>query len=71
MRGGPLASIRRRGCPGIKHHDIIKLYNDAAGYCVLQWFRKGTIGIIHSYASSANYDPLEPGKPDSIDRVGV
>jgi trimethylamine-N-oxide reductase (cytochrome c) len=27
-------------------------------------------GIVHGYASSAKYDPLEPGKPNSIDRGG-
>jgi len=27
-------------------------------------------GIIHTYQAGAKYDPLEPGKPGSIDRGG-
>jgi anaerobic selenocysteine-containing dehydrogenase len=27
-------------------------------------------GIVHSYASSSKYDPLERGKPYSVDRGG-
>jgi anaerobic selenocysteine-containing dehydrogenase len=27
-------------------------------------------GTIHSYASSAMYDPLQPGEADSMDRGG-
>jgi anaerobic selenocysteine-containing dehydrogenase len=27
-------------------------------------------GVIHSYASAALYDPLEPGKAGSIDKGG-
>jgi anaerobic selenocysteine-containing dehydrogenase len=27
-------------------------------------------GIVHSYASAARYDPLEPGKPMSVDKGG-
>jgi len=56
---------------GIKNDDIIKLYNDRCGVlCIAVVSERVPPGIIHSYASSANYDPLEPGKPDSIDRGG-
>ena len=56
---------------GIKNNDIIKLYNDrGAVLCIAVITERVLPGIIHSYASSANYDPLEPGNPKSIDRGG-
>jgi molybdopterin guanine dinucleotide-containing S/N-oxide reductase-like protein len=56
---------------GIKNDDIIKLYNDRCGVlCIAVVSERVPQGIIHSYASSANYDPLEPGNPTSIDRGG-
>jgi trimethylamine-N-oxide reductase (cytochrome c) len=56
---------------GIKNNDIIKLYNDrGAVLCIAVVTERVLPGIIHSYASSANYDPLEPGKAKSIDRGG-
>ena len=51
--------------------DIIKMYNDRGAVLgiarVTETMRPG---VIHSYASSSKYDPLEPGKPGSIDRAG-
>ena len=56
---------------GIRNNDIIKLYNDrGAVLCIAVITERVLPGIIHSYASSANYDPLEPGKATSIDRGG-
>jgi len=56
---------------GIRNNDIIKLYNDRATVlCIAVITERVLPGIIHSYASSANYDPLEPGKATSIDRGG-
>jgi trimethylamine-N-oxide reductase (cytochrome c) len=55
----------------IKDGDIVKLYNDRGGVlCIAVVTERVPAGIIHSYASSAVYDPLEPGNPDSIDRGG-
>jgi trimethylamine-N-oxide reductase (cytochrome c) len=59
------------GKRGIKNGDIIKLYNDrGAVLCIAVITERIMPGIVHSYASSANYDPLEPGKASSIDRGG-
>jgi trimethylamine-N-oxide reductase (cytochrome c) len=56
---------------GIKDGDIVKLYNDrGAVLCIAQVTERIKPGIVHSYASSAKYDPLEPGKPGSVDRGG-
>jgi len=56
---------------GIKNGDIIKLYNDrGAVLCIAVITERIMPGIVHSYTSSANYDPLEPGKASSIDRGG-
>jgi trimethylamine-N-oxide reductase (cytochrome c) len=56
---------------GIKEGDIVKLYNDRGGVlCIAVVTERVPAGIIHSYASSAVYDPLEPGNPQSIDRGG-
>jgi len=56
---------------GIKNGDIVKLYNDrGATLCIACVTERIRPGIIHSYASSAKYDPLEPGKPDSVDKGG-
>jgi molybdopterin guanine dinucleotide-containing S/N-oxide reductase-like protein len=55
----------------IRNGDIIKLYNDRGGVlCIAVVTERVMPGIVHSYASSANYDPLEPGKANSIDRGG-
>jgi molybdopterin guanine dinucleotide-containing S/N-oxide reductase-like protein len=56
---------------GINNHDIVRLYNDRASVlCIAVVTGRVRPGVIHSYASSALYDPLRPGDPDSIDRGG-
>jgi molybdopterin guanine dinucleotide-containing S/N-oxide reductase-like protein len=56
---------------GIKHDDIVKVYNDrGAVLCIAQVTERVRPGLVHSYESSARYDPLEPGKAGSIDRGG-
>ena len=56
---------------GIKHGDIIKVYNDRGAILGVAWcterMKKGNIMV---YEGSAKYDPLEPGKPGSVDRGG-
>jgi anaerobic selenocysteine-containing dehydrogenase len=55
----------------IRHGDIIKMYNDRGtvlGIATLTERIKP--GVIHSYTSSSNYDPLEKGNPASIDKGG-
>ncbi|MBW2138516.1 MAG: molybdopterin-dependent oxidoreductase [Deltaproteobacteria bacterium] len=56
---------------GIGEGDIVRLFNDrGAVLCIATLTERVRPGIVHSYASSAKYDPLDPGKPDSIDRGG-
>lgn len=56
---------------GIKQGDIVKLYNDRGGVLgIADVTQRVRPGLIHSYESSANYDPLEPGKAGSIDKGG-
>lgn len=56
---------------GVKNGEIVKLYNDRGAIIgVAQLTERVRPGIIHSWASSAKYDPLEPGKPGSIDKGG-
>ena len=56
---------------GIQNNDTVRLYNDRGSVlCVAVITERVKPGVIHSYASSAKYDPLEPGKPDSTDRGG-
>jgi molybdopterin guanine dinucleotide-containing S/N-oxide reductase-like protein len=56
---------------GILNEDIVKLYNDrAAVLCIAVITERVPAGIVHSYGSSANYDPIEPGKAGSVDRGG-
>jgi len=56
---------------GIRHGDIVKLYNDRGAVLgIAQVTERLRPGVIHSYESSAKYDPLEPGKPGSVDRGG-
>ena len=56
---------------GIHHGDIVKLYNDRASVlCIAVVTERVRPGVVHSYASSAKYDPLEPGNPSSPDRGG-
>jgi molybdopterin guanine dinucleotide-containing S/N-oxide reductase-like protein len=59
------------GLRGIRHGDIVKLYNDRGGVlCIAEVTERIRPGIIHSYSSSALYDPLEPGKAGSVDQGG-
>ena len=55
---------------GIREKDLVKVYNDrGAVVCAAQVTERLPSGTVHSYESSANYDPL--GKPGySVDRGG-
>ncbi len=56
---------------GIGNADIVKLFNDRATVlCIAVVTERVRQGVVHSYASSAKYDPLEPGNPNSVDRGG-
>jgi len=56
---------------GIKHGDIVKLYNDrGAVLCIAQVTERCKPGVVHSYCSSTKFDPMEPGKAYSIDKGG-
>ena len=56
---------------GIKNGDIVNLYNDRGAVLgIAQVTERIRPGVVHSYESSAVYDPLEPGKPGSVDRGG-
>ena len=55
---------------GIGQHDLVKVFNDrGAVICAAQLTERLPLGVVHSYESSADYDPT--GKPgESIDRKG-
>jgi len=56
---------------GFKHGDIVKMYNDRGAILGVAWCtERMKKGNILSYMAGAKYDPLEPGKPGSIDRGG-
>jgi trimethylamine-N-oxide reductase (cytochrome c) len=56
---------------GIQSGDIVRLYNDRASVlCVAVVTPRVRPGVIHSYASSAKYEPLTPGRADSPDKGG-
>ena len=56
---------------GVKDGDIVKLYNDrGATLGIAQVTERVRPGVVHSYQASGIYDPLEPGKPGSVDRGG-
>ncbi|MFH1123840.1 MAG: molybdopterin-dependent oxidoreductase, partial [Pseudomonadota bacterium] len=56
---------------GIRNGDIIKLHNDRGAVLgIAQVTERVMPGVIHSYHGSSKYDPLEPGKPGSVDRGG-
>ncbi len=56
---------------GIQNYDIVRLYNHRAGVlCIAVVTGRVRPGVIHSYASSAKYDPLVPGNADAIDKGG-
>lgn len=55
---------------GIKDQDLVKVFNDrGAVICAVQVTERVRPGVVHSYESSAKYDPI--GKPgESADRGG-
>jgi trimethylamine-N-oxide reductase (cytochrome c) len=55
---------------GIRHHDLVKAFNDrGAVVCAAHLTERLRRGTVHSYESSAVYDPMgEPGR--SLDRGG-
>jgi len=56
---------------GIRDGDIVRVYNDrAAVLCLAQVTERMKPGVLHAYYGSARYDPLEPGRPGSVDRGG-
>jgi molybdopterin guanine dinucleotide-containing S/N-oxide reductase-like protein len=56
---------------GIRHGEIVKMYNERGAVLgVVQITERVRPGLIHSYQAGAKYDPLEPGKPGSIDKGG-
>jgi trimethylamine-N-oxide reductase (cytochrome c) len=56
---------------GIKDGDIVKLYNGRGTVlCAAVVTGRVRRGVVHSYASSAKYDPLTPGDSTSPDRGG-
>jgi len=56
---------------GIKQDDLVKVFNDrGAVICAAHVTERLPQGTVHSYCSSAIYDPIgEPGK--SVDRAGT
>ena len=56
---------------GINNNDIVKLFNDRGSVlCIAVISERVPPGVVHSYGSAANYDPIEPGKAGSVDRGG-
>jgi trimethylamine-N-oxide reductase (cytochrome c) len=56
---------------GIEDGDIVKLYNvRGTVLCIAVVTSRVRRGVVHSYVSSAKYDPIEPGNPASPDRGG-
>ena len=56
---------------GIQNGDIIKLHNDRASVLGIAHLTERVLpGVVHAYEASAKYDPVEPGKPGSVDRGG-
>jgi molybdopterin guanine dinucleotide-containing S/N-oxide reductase-like protein len=56
---------------GIQNGDLVRMHNDRGQVLgVAKITERIRSGIIHSYVSSAKYDPLEPGKSNSVDRGG-
>ena len=59
------------GARGIRNGDIIKVYNDrGAVLCVAKVTERMRPGVVRAWSSVGKYDPLEPGKPYSVDRGG-
>lgn len=56
---------------GIKDGDIVKMYNDRGAVLGAAFVtERMKPGVIHAYQASGIYDPIEPGKPGSVDRGG-
>lgn len=56
---------------GINEGDIVKVYNGrGAVLCCAHVTERIRPGTVHAYEAGSNYDPLEPGKPGSVDRGG-
>jgi trimethylamine-N-oxide reductase (cytochrome c) len=56
---------------GINSGDIVRLYNDRGSVlCCAVVTGRVRPGVVHSYASSAKYDPLQPGQAGSVDKGG-
>jgi trimethylamine-N-oxide reductase (cytochrome c) len=57
-------------CRGFEDNDLVEIFNDRGSViCALVLTNRVPPGIVHSYESSATYDPL--GKPgESPDRAG-
>ncbi len=56
---------------GIQNGDIVKLYNDRGAVLgAARVTERLKPGVIRSWSSVGKYDPVEPGKPGSIDRGG-
>jgi molybdopterin guanine dinucleotide-containing S/N-oxide reductase-like protein len=59
------------GTRGIYHGDVVRLHNDRGSVLgVAQVTERIRPGVVHSYESCAQYDPLEPGKAGSTDKAG-
>jgi len=56
---------------GIRNRDVVKLYNDRGAVLGVACITERVMpGVIHSYTSCAQYDPLLPGESGSIDKGG-
>ena len=56
---------------GIRDGDIVKLFNDRATVlCIAVVTQRIRRGVVHSYVSSAKYEPMDISKPGSPDRGG-
>ena len=55
----------------IKDRDIVKLYNDRGAVLgIARLTERLRPGVVHSWHASSRYDPIEPGKPGSVERAG-
>jgi anaerobic selenocysteine-containing dehydrogenase len=67
VRLHPTDAARR----GIRNGDIVELFNDRGAVLGIALITERVRpGVVHCYASSSKYDPLEPGKAYSTDRGG-
>ena len=65
LLGGP-HQPRGRQARGIVQHDLVRLNNDRGGViCAAKVTERVRPGMVHSYESSAMYDPVgDPGRSD-------